>query len=217
MRASDKVYETLRGEIVEWRLTPGTVLAEVEQSERLGVSRTPVREALARLVADGLAEPQRGRGVIVSEVNDSHLEDLFVLRRVLECESAKLAAASEHTEEFSGLAQAFDHAANNSDPAQENSGYYDLVAQLDASIDAAAGNAYLSTALRNLRVHLQRVRRLAQDNPQRLRASAREHAAIAWAIAQRNPDLAAAATTMHLHQSFTHIKNYKTATERQQP
>ncbi|WP_313812307.1 GntR family transcriptional regulator [Glutamicibacter sp.] len=217
MRASDKVYETLRTEIVEWRLVPGTVLAEVEQSERLGVSRTPVREALARLVADGLAVAQRGRGVVVSEVSKDHLEDLFVLRRVLECESAKLAAASTQSAEFTALARAFDEASSDGAHPDAASGYYQLVSRLDQSIDRAANNAYLSAALRNLRVHLQRVRRLAQDNPERLRSSAREHAAIAWAIAAKNPDLAAAATTVHLHQSLTHIKNYTLTTERQHP
>ena len=49
MRASDKAYAALRDDIIEWRLAPGAVLAEVEQSERLGVSRTPLREALGRL------------------------------------------------------------------------------------------------------------------------------------------------------------------------
>nr|MBW4095933.1 GntR family transcriptional regulator [Acidobacteriota bacterium] len=48
MRVSERVYLSLREDIIEWRLIPGTVLGEVEQSERLGVSRTPVREALSR-------------------------------------------------------------------------------------------------------------------------------------------------------------------------
>jgi DNA-binding GntR family transcriptional regulator len=49
MRAGEKAYVSLRENIIEWRLLPGTVLAEVEQSERLGVYRTPVREALSGL------------------------------------------------------------------------------------------------------------------------------------------------------------------------
>ena len=92
MRASDKAYEALRTDIVEWRLRPGAVLGEVEQAERLGVSRTPLREALARLVADGLAVQQRGRGAVVSDVSLEHVDDLFALRRALEIESARIAA-----------------------------------------------------------------------------------------------------------------------------
>lgn len=218
MRASEKAYEILRRDIVEWRMSPGTVLAEVEQSARLGVSRTPVREALARLVADGLAVQQGGRGTVVSEVSVEHLDDLFTLRRVLECEAARLACRSELAPAFAELADQFERAAAGFDPSGpppngERIGadeYYRLVARLDELGDEAADNGYLGAALRNLRVHLQRVRRLAKDHPARLRASAAEHAAIARAIAARNAELAAAATTVHLHQSFDHIIKHAT-------
>ena len=83
MRASERAYEALRRDILNWDLPPGSVLAEVELSERLGVSRTPVREAVAKLVADGLADAQRGRGTVVSDVSLDDLADMFVLRRVL--------------------------------------------------------------------------------------------------------------------------------------
>ena len=215
MRASDKVYDSLRADIVEWRLAPGTVLAEVEQSERLGVSRTPVREALGRLVADGLAVQQRGRGTVVSEVSEDHVEDLFVLRVALECASARQAAGSEQRASFAELAQRFEDAAHEVEIPGTREAYYQLVQLLDDSIDEAANNKYLSNALRTLRVHLQRVRRMAKDNPERLKASAGEHAAIARAIASGNPEVASAATTVHLHQSFTHIMAHAVGSERQ--
>jgi len=213
MRASEKAYEVLRRDIVEWRMAPGTVLAEVEQSARLGVSRTPVREALARLVADGLAVQQRGRGTVVSEVSMAHLDDLFVLRRALECEAARLACRGPLGGDFAQLAEQFTKAA---DAFAAGAGslapddYYQLVARLDELIEQAAGNSYLAAALGNLRVHLQRVRRLAKDHPARLRASAAEHAQIARAIAAGDEELAAAATTVHLHQSFQHITHHAT-------
>jgi len=140
MKASDKVYESLRRDIVEWRLAPGTVLAEVEQSARLGVSRTPVREALARLVADGLAVQQRGRGAIVPEISDTHVEDLFVLRRALECESARLAARSAQRADFALLAQRFETAAQQLRAEAATEGYYQLVSELDEMVDEAANN-----------------------------------------------------------------------------
>lgn len=195
---------------MSWRLVPGTVLAEVEQSARLGVSRTPVREALARLVADGLARQQRGRGVVVSEVSLEHLDDLFDLRRALECEAARLASGSDRKTEFTELGDSFIQATAATDIERRAEEYYQLVARLDELIDEAADNSYLASALRNLRVHLQRVRRLAKDHPARLLASANEHAQIAYAIASGNPGLAQAATTMHLHQSFQHITQFAT-------
>lgn len=207
MRASDKAYEALRTDIVEWRLRPGTILGEVEQAERLGVSRTPLREALARLTADGLAVAQRGRGVVVSDVSLEHVDDLFALRRALEVESARIAAGKADPQEFDSLRERFLQ-AGRSTGYNSREAYYQLAGELDESIDAAVDNRYIEQSLRSLRVHLARVRRLAQDDPGRLAASALEHAAIAGAIAAQNPEVAAAATQLHLHHSLEHIKNH---------
>src|SRR6476661_1015666 len=92
MRASDKAYAALRDDIIEWRLAPGTVLAEVEQSERLGVSRTPVREALSRLTAEGLTTAAGGRGVVVTDISLEDIDEMFELRETLEGKAAALAA-----------------------------------------------------------------------------------------------------------------------------
>ena len=205
MRASERAYEALRRDILNWDLPPGSVLAEVELSERLGVSRTPVREAVAKLVADGLADAQRGRGTVVSDVSLDDLADMFVLRRVLETESAQLAAASEQTEKFVPLAQKFRAYAEDSQILEDPGPYYQLITAMDELIDDAAGNSYLSGALSNLRVHLARVRRMAKDDPARLAASAAEHSKIAEAIARKDQQLARAATIMHLQASLDHI------------
>ena len=84
-----------------------------------------------------------------------------------------------------------------------------LLAELDDAIDGAIVNPYLSQALEGLRVHLARVRRLARDDAARLRQAAVEHAAIAGAIAEGDPQLAAAAKAVHLSNSLNHIRtNY---------
>ena len=206
MRASDKAYAALRGDIVDWRLPPGTVLAEVELSARLGVSRTPVREALARLTAEGLAEPQSGRGTVVSGISLDHVAELFELRSALECRAAELAARNRDPEVFLELHLQLGDAGRlitDQDPARH--GYYKLAGDLDVAIDAAAGNHYLAQALKSLRVHLVRVRRLSKDKPARLRDAAREHADIALAIANGNAAVASAATTVHLDSSLRHL------------
>lgn len=205
MRASERAYVALRRDILTWDLPPGSVLAEVELSERLGVSRTPVREAVAKLVADGLADAQRGRGTVVSDVSLDDLEDMFVLRRVLETESARLAAISDQTHRFAPLADRFRGVVRHSETLEEPGPYYQLINTMDELIDEAAGNSYLSSALTNLRVHLARVRRMAKDDRARLAASAVEHSRIAEAIAKQDPLLASAATTMHLQASLDHI------------
>lgn len=208
VKASDRAYASLRDDIVEWRLAPGTVLGEVEQAERLGVSRTPLREALARLMADGLATSQRGRGVVVSDISLDRLGELFELREALECKAAALAARKSSGQRFGTLRERLAAApALLSDDDPQRHEYYALVAELDEAIDEAVGNDYLSQALEGLRVHLARVRRLAKDDAARLRQAAVEHASIAGAIADGDPQLAAAATAVHLSNSLKHIRS----------
>ncbi|WP_284976159.1 GntR family transcriptional regulator [Arthrobacter sp. efr-133-TYG-104] len=207
MRASDRAYMALREDIVEWRLRPGAILAEVEQSERLGVSRTPVREALSRLTAEGLTTAAGGRGVVVSDISLENIDELFELRETLEVRAAALAAERGEAAVFAELrAQLLDAPGllSEDDPARHE--YYALVGRLDEAIDAAISNSYLANAMRSLRVHLVRVRRLAADDAARLHAAAAEHAAIAEAIADGNPRLAEAAAILHLHRSLTHVK-----------
>ena len=207
MRASDRAYTALRDDIVQWRLQPGALLAEVEQAERLGVSRTPLREALGRLTAEGLTTAGGGRGVVVTDISLADIEELFELRETLESKAAALAAERGDAGTFRTLEAEFRAAPsllNGSTSALED--YYLLVERLDSAIDAASANSYLAQAMRGLRVHLVRIRRLAADDATRLTAAAAEHAAIAEAIALGNPRLAQAATTLHLHRSLSHIK-----------
>ena len=207
MRASDKAYTVLREDIIEWRLLPGTVLGEVEQAERLGISRTPLREALSRLTSEGLTTAAGGRGIVVTDISLDDIDELFELRETLEGKAAALAAQRGDPATFEQLWTELLQAPElirGEDPARHD--YYGLVGRLDAAIDAAISNSYLVQAMRSLRVHLVRVRRLAADDAARLTAAAAEHAAIAEAIAAGNPRLAEAATTIHLHRSLSHVK-----------
>lgn len=214
MRASDRAYRALREEIIEGALVPGTVLGEVEQSARLGLSRTPLREALSRLVADGLAAPAAGRGVVVTAVSLDEAPQLFDLRIALETLAARRAAertadpAEDTTvrESFENLAARFDQSTAHLADGAEPTAYYALTAELDAQLDFASGNTYLAESLRGLRLHLGRLRRLARNSPARLATSAQEHAAIARAIATGDPDLAAASTIIHLRRALAHLQ-----------
>ncbi|WP_182113370.1 MULTISPECIES: GntR family transcriptional regulator [unclassified Actinotalea] len=208
MRAGDRVYAALREEIVAGRLRAGAELSEVEQAERWGVSRTPVREALSRLRADGLAVVGRGRTLVVPGISADDVVRLFELREALETQAARLAARRCRPEVFAGLAQRF-AATTPPDPSdpEDPTGhdYYALVAELDAAVDEAAESPYLRSALAGLRTHVARVRRLAADNPARLRQAAAEHRLIAEAIAQRDEVLAVHATAVHLRLALTTV------------
>ncbi|GAB3193716.1 GntR family transcriptional regulator [Nesterenkonia suensis] len=223
MRASDRAYQRLREEILEGSLAPGTLLGEVEQAERLGVSRTPLREALSRLAADGLADQSQGRGTLVSSISLDDVDLLFELRLPLEVQAARLAAHRGDSTRFTALAARFAELegalASPSGPLTlhgpqrddlENR-CYELAAQLDDAIAEAVDNPYLTGALRSLRVHLVRVRRLARDEPARLAESAREHRTVCSAIASADGETAAAAMLIHLRRSLAYITGRATA------
>ena len=200
MRASDRAYATLLDEIQNGALPPGAVLGEVEQAARLGVSRTPLREALGRLVADGLVAQQSPRVTVVTPIDAGDIREIFEVRRALEESAARLAAergdAADLADEFART-----DVAGVAGP----DAYYALIARFDRRLDESVANEYLTAALKTVRTHLVRVRRLARDNPDRLAVSAAEHRLIASAIAARDADLAAHATHVHLHNALTNI------------
>jgi DNA-binding GntR family transcriptional regulator len=203
MRASDRTYRALLDEIQSGALAPGTALAEAELAARFGVSRTPVREALGRLAADGLVIEVSPRLTVVADLALDDIRALFELRRALEETAVRIAATRGDPAAFAALARAFE--ATDAESAQGTDDYYALIADFDAEVDAAASNAYLAAALRTVRTHLVRVRRLARDKPARLSASVAEHRLIAQAIATRDADLAAHATHVHLHNALASI------------
>lgn len=203
MRASDRAYRALLDEIQSGTLPSGAVLGEVEQAARLGVSRTPLREALGRLAADGLVVQQSPRVTVVSDIDADDIRELFELRRALEETASRLAAQRGDTAAFAALAAEFAAASIEGSAATDD--YYALIARFDTALDAAIANDYLASALRTVRTHLVRVRRLARDNPGRLADSVAEHRLIASAIAAGDAELAAHATHVHLHNALTSI------------
>lgn len=107
-RVADEAYETLRTAILGGAHAPGVRLGEVELAEQLGVSRTPVREALGRLGAEGLVVLAPNRGARVASWSDAELHDLYGLRAQLEAQGAALAAARIDDGEVAVLAKLCD-------------------------------------------------------------------------------------------------------------
>lgn len=203
MRASDKAYQALLDDIVDGSLPPGTALAEVEQSERLGVSRTPLREALSQLRKDGLIEQTSGRGLTVTDVSLDDIVELYELRQPLEQQAVKLAAIRGNSQIFGQLAAEFRNAERLIEGGDVGiKAYYHLNERLDQAIEEAIGSPYLVAALKSLHLHLARIRRLSRRDPVRLKAAAIETLVIIEAIVDRNPELAASATQVHMQQSL---------------
>src|SRR3954469_8956761 len=204
MRASDLAYESLRDDILNWRIAPGTALSETELALRLGVSRTPLRAALVRLALEGLVDTSRGRTGVVPDVSVESIAQQFEVREALELQAARLAARRRDPEVFAALSESFAHATETL-ASGGTEAYYAVVARFDAAMDDAVGNPAMRSALDSVRVHLVRARRLAQDNPQRLIQAAAEHRLICEAVRDGDAELAASATAVHLRGSLTTI------------
>lgn len=204
MLASDRAYEALRDEILNWRIAPGTALSETELAVRLGISRTPLRAALARLALEGLVDTSRGRTGVVPDISVESIAQQFEVREALELQAARLAARRRDPAVFQELAESFAHATETLAEGGTEA-YYAVVARFDAAMEDAVGNPAMRSALESVRIHLFRARRLAQDNPERLLRAAAEHRLICEAVRDGDGELAASATAVHLHGSLTTI------------
>lgn len=204
VRASEIAYRRLREDIIQWRLEPGTPMGEIETAARLGISRTPVREAFSRLIAEGLLSADFGRTVVVSPISVDHVRKLFEYREALEAQAARLAAQRPNREAFTALAEEFRAGPDPAAPVDPEKPYF-LSERLDATIDATIDNPFLVGAMRDLRGQLARLRRNAHENPARLAKATDEHLLIIEAIRDGDVMLAASATSVHLRNSLENI------------
>jgi len=209
MREADRAYETLRADILSWELAPGTVLGEAVVSQQLGLSRTPIREALRRLEREKLVQIRSGRGAVVAEISLDSIAELFQMREAIETYAARLSARKGDPKVFVPLLAKLEALADTLDPdeppADGYSAYSALVADFDAAIEHAANNTYLSDALINVTAHVARLRHLARSNPRRMYEAGSEHVAICKAILARDASTAANLTASHIHRSLQGI------------
>lgn len=191
------IVERLRDEIFSRRLTPGARLVEAELTERFGVSRGPIREALRRLAAEGLIEHVPNRGALVRRLSLEDLCELFQIRTELEALAARLAAAAAADPKKRA---AFERAIAPifAQAPRETCDYLMENADFHAAIMALAGNRQLADL--SLRLQLPLIMAQVGDilTPEVLADSVREHRALASAIVAGDSQSADAAMRAHL-------------------
>ncbi len=102
-RGTQAVYERVREAILDGEITPGATMSQVALAEELGISRTPLREALRMLQSDGLVEAEPNRRVRVAPLSAGDLEELYVIRITLEAEAIRLAVPRMRAEDLARL------------------------------------------------------------------------------------------------------------------
>lgn len=207
----DSVYAQLRAEIESGDLAPGSNLSEASLVTRLGISRTPIREALARLVSDGLVARDGDRGSArVSTLSVTDVHHLFGLRMILEAAAMRelAAAVADGTVDPSTILKLRDELAQlaaQPASARRSVDFYDLAERFDRQVIALTPNPLLGKAIADVRPHTLRLRSVAHNRPAREAASMSEHADMIAAIVGGDPAAAEAACTTHLRRTMAAI------------
>lgn len=204
---ADEVYVQLKRDVAEFRLVPGDRFTEGEISERLGVSRTPVRQALFRLQQEGLVEVLFRSGWRVLPFDFERFEQLYDLRMVLETTAAhRLCETERHIDR--GLLEALVNIWLV--PAAQRSIDAPQVTQWDeefhCSLVAVAGNAEMARVHRDVTDRIRIIRRLDFTKQPRIDATYDEHAKILKAIRANRGDQAAMLLRAHIETSQAEVR-----------
>lgn len=210
---SEGVYQRLKGEIEELSLPPGTRLSELVVAERIGASRTPIREAIRRLAREGLVHHAPGEVARVAPISLRGVRTLFEFRMILEPAAARMVAADGatdpgRTEAFEALVPEFERVRDGlgSRSREELAANFRALAErFDQALVAATHNGPLARAITDTRGQTKRLRRIAQTDPSRLGASLQEHLRMCRALIDGPPDAAASEVAHHLAQTLNTV------------
>lgn len=188
------VYDAVRDDIRSGGLRPGERLRETEIAERMGVSRTPVREALKRLESDGLVSFGQPRGLTVTELSQGQILDLYAMREVLEGAAARFAAERASPLEIATLTQIVEQHKQASSPAEVAA----VNRRLHDAIVSAAHNLYLQRVMNVLSDALALLGTTTYTVPGRIASGWKENAEIVECIARRDAAGAERAAQAHI-------------------
>ena len=190
---TDQAYQELEERIVTLQLQPGEVRSETALSEQLGIGRTPIREALQRLAREGLILILPRKGILVSEINPSKQLLVLEVRRELERLMARAGAARRtglERDAFLAIANGMEHAASDNDDIA----FMRYDNELNTLISRAAHNEYALRAIDLMNGLSRRFWYVHYKEAADLPLCARLHASVARAIANGDPEQAAAAS-----------------------
>ena len=199
----DRLYEL----IVDGSLAAGNKVPERELCETFGVSRTPMREALKVLAAEGLVSLEPNRGAWVTQISLDELEEVFPVMGVLEALSGELACqriTDAEVDHIRGLHQQM--AAHYE--ARNRPEYFQANQRIHEAILTAAGNKTLAQQYRALAARMRRARYLANMSDTRWKKSLEEHEEILHALEKRDGEALARILKDHLANKFQTVREW---------
>ncbi len=195
--ARAQVYAVLRDAIVTASIEPGRQISENELAARLGVSRTPIREALQRLSEDRLVAIVPQLGTFVTRISATGIGDAQFVREALECAAIREAARRAGPGDVAAL-QAIVAQQDETRAAADFDRFYVLDDDLHRTLCDLSGHGIAWSLSQRAQGHLNRVRHLSLPMPSYLAEMIEEHRAVVTAVAANDPDAAERALRHHL-------------------
>jgi DNA-binding GntR family transcriptional regulator len=200
-RAVDRAYEAVRSGIIAGRYLAGARLTEQEIATAVGVSRTPVREALRRLDAEGLVEFTPNLGAVVTIWNEADSDEIFDLRAMLESYGARRATLRATDVQIAGLRRLAELQYRES--VERKAGHLERIGELNSQfhrgMQDAAASPRLIRALAGLIEAPLMMRTFQKYTPEDLKRSAQHHLEIVSALEARDAEWAASVMFSHVH------------------
>ncbi len=200
---ADQVFEHLENDILSGKYQRGEILTETKLSQELGVSRTPIREALRRLSQEHIIE-ESGKGSVVIGINEKDLADIFMIRKSLECLAASFAAQNRTEEQLKDLREALEFQEfylSKQDAEQIKL----MDNRFHKALYKLSGSTTFYDILVPLHKKVQKYRRASLESKSRAAASVAEHRKIFDAIEQQNAPQAAKFASEHVENAYKHI------------
>ena len=201
---ADQVFEHIERDILSGKYERGEIITEGKISAELGVSRTPVREALRRLDQEHLIE-ESGKGSIVIGISEKDLEDIFLIRKQLECLAASMAAKNHTDEQLAELKETLElqefyvTKADTEHVKYMDNKFHRILYKLTGS------NVFFDTLV-PLHRKIQKYRRASLQSKSRAVESVQEHRKIYEAIAKGDEESAYKTVLEHIENAYNHIK-----------
>ena len=196
-RNSQLVYRDLFQAIVTMTLVPGTPILEREITQHYGISRTPVREAVLRLAKDRLVDVVPKSGTFVARIPLAELREAIIARQALEAVTVRAATERASESRIMELGAIIQRQRETAEAGQAEA-FHQADDAFHAAIAAAGRLPGIWDMIRQIRLQVERYRRLTLPQPGRMALVVSEHSDVLDAIARRNPDAAVERMTLHL-------------------
>ncbi|WP_430259201.1 GntR family transcriptional regulator [Neorhizobium sp. IRS_2294] len=202
----DTLVTRLRDMIIEGELAPGSRMHESQLGEQLGVSRTPLREAIKYLASEGLVELIPSRGAIVKRFSGKDVHDMLIVLKNLEELAGSLACETATDDDIARVRQLHDEMRACYD-VKDRLRYYKLNQAIHTEICWIADNQALSSVQAQLQSRLKRIRFIGHEGPDKWSAAMAEHEEMIVALEARDGETLSKVLGLHLLNAWQRVKD----------